>query len=482
MTALQVDATSSATEMLVALRAGRLSSRELLDLLLDRIRQYNERLNAVILVDEDGAGVAAGDADRARAGGDDRSLLGLPITIKDSIDVAGLPTVCGVRRRQDHRADRDAAVVASARRAGAVTVGKTNTPPYTGDWQTDNSVFGRTNNPWDLNRTPGGSTGGGAAAVAAGLSPLELGSDIGGSIRVPAAFCGIYGHRPSDTLVPRTGHYPGSPLPNVGGILNVIGPLARSAADLELALDVIAGPEAGEDVAWRIELPPARHTRLSQFRVAVLPPLDWLPVDSEIEAALDSVVEALRRAGARVERIAPETFGNFREAHLFYGTLLLVMYSFNVGGTAEDMQRHAEDAMGNDDERLGPARELLGSAHALLRAYARRERYRAAYREFFREWDVLLSPVAPVTAFEHHTNRDAPFLINGREVPYGRLSVYPGVATLCGQPATAFPAGFTQSHLPIGLQAVGPYLEDRTPIRFAQLLAEEIGGYEPPAL
>ena len=181
-------------------------------------------------------------------------------------------------------AARRARVTARTRAAGAVLLGKTNVPPMLADWQSANPIFGRTNNPWDRGRTPGGSSGGSAAAIAAGLTALEVGSDIGGSIRVPAAFCGVYGHRPSETLLPRSGQFPMPPLPNGAVVMGVQGPLARSAEDLELALSVLAGPEVGEDVAWKVTLPAARRERLADFRVAVLPPIPWHPVDEQIRA------------------------------------------------------------------------------------------------------------------------------------------------------------------------------------------------------
>src|SRR5947209_4034226 len=279
--------------MLQALRRRQVSARELLDLHLNRIHRFNSTLNAIVLLDEQGARRQAKQADERLGAGLPGSLTGLPITVKDAIDVEGLPTTAGSRRRADHRATHDAAIVRRAREAGALIMGKTNTPLYAGDWQTNNRLFGRTVNPWDLERTPGGSTGGGAAAVAAGLSPLELGSDIGGSIRVPAAFCGIYGHRPSDTVIPGSGHFPGSPLPNPAVILNVLGPLGRDARDLEVSLDAVGGAEVGEDTAWRLELPPARHDHLQDFRVAVMPWLEWLPVHAEVRESLDSAAEAL---------------------------------------------------------------------------------------------------------------------------------------------------------------------------------------------
>ena len=243
----------------------------------------------------------ARDADRAGARGEGGALLGLPMTIKESFNVAGLPTTCGVPEWRDFVSQHDAPAVQRTRAAGAVLLGKTNVPPMLADWQSANPIHGRANNPWDLGRTPGGSSGGSAAAIAAGLSALEVGSDIGGSIRVPAAFCGVYGHRPSETLLPKSGQFPLPPLPNAVGVMGVQGPIARSAEDLELALSVLAGPDAGEDVAWRVELPPARRDRLADFRVAVLPAVPWLAVDDEITRALQDVAARLGRLGATVE-------------------------------------------------------------------------------------------------------------------------------------------------------------------------------------
>ncbi len=328
---------TSARAMLAALRSRQVSAVELLDLHLARIARYNPALNAIVTPNFEAAREAAADADAAYARGEQRALLGLPLTIKDTLDVAGLPGTAGAVK--DRVPAQNGPLAARVLAAGAVLLGKTNIPPYAGDWQAANPIFGRTHNPWDASRTPGGSTGGGAAAVAAGLTPLEFGSDIGGSIRIPAAFCGVYGHKPSETAVPRSGHFPGAPFPNPATGMGVQGPLARDAADLELALDVIAGPEVEEDVAWRLQLPLARHERLSDFRVALLPPLPWLPVESEILAAQDAFADALRQVGARVEIAAPEYFGDFSKSYEMYLKLLAV--TMNIETSEEQRQRNA---------------------------------------------------------------------------------------------------------------------------------------------
>jgi amidase len=306
---------ASATELRSELRAGKTTAGELTELYIRRIEQYDTKLNAVVVRDFERARQAARAADAA---GDSATtpLHGLPITLKESINVAGLRTTCGVPEWQGFVSQHDAPAWTRLRAAGAILVGKTNVPPMLADWQSSNPVYGRANNPWDLGRTPGGSSGGSAAALAAGLSALEVGSDIGGSIRVPAAFCGVYGHRPSETLLPKSGQFPLPPMPNASVVMGVQGPLARSAEDLELALSVLSGADVGEDVAWRVVLPPSRGTRLSDFRVAVLPPIPWLPVDEQITAALEEIVTRLGRIGCTVKYTQPELVGDFRDHHV----------------------------------------------------------------------------------------------------------------------------------------------------------------------
>jgi len=311
---MTIDAFATATEMLAALRTKQVSAVELLDLHVRRIARHNPALNAIVEPDFERAKTEAQAADARRQRGEDAPLLGLPMTLKESINVRGLRTTAGMAHWKDFRSEHDAPVTTRVKAAGAIVMGKTNVPQMLADWQSANPVYGRTNNPWDVTRTPGGSTGGGAAALAAGLTSLEFGSDIGGSIRVPAAFCGVYGHRPSETAMPRSGQFPMPPMPNAAVVMGVQGPMARSAADLELALDVAAGAEAGEDVAWRLTLPPARRDRLGDFRVAVLPSLDWMPVDGEVAAAVDAVASRLSGLGAKVQVTQPEILGDHRRA------------------------------------------------------------------------------------------------------------------------------------------------------------------------
>ena len=478
-----MNAFASAIELLADLRGGTVTSSELTEMYIGRIEKYDPRLNAVVVRDFERARQAAGAADRGGAG----VLRGLPITVKESFNVIGLGTTCGVPEWRAFVSQHDAPATARLRAAGAVLLGKTNVPPMLADWQSANPVYGRTNNPWDLARTPGGSSGGSAAALAAGLTALELGSDIGGSIRVPAAFCGVYGHRPSETLLPRSGQFPVPPTPNAAIVMGVQGPLSRSAEDLELALSVLQGAEVGEDVAWRVEVPPARRSRLADVRVAILPPIPWLAVDDQISTALDDLASRLGRLGCTVKRAQPDALGDVRPHHVLYRSLLSAVLSAFLDANTRQ-QRIAMWRQADDEFSRAHLRGLEGTAGDYIVWHRQREQYRAAWRAFFRDWDVLLAPAINVLPYPHIERRwpaddsdlSLTFTIGDRAAPYLDGLVYPAIATVAGQPATAFPVGRSREGLPIGLQAIGPYLEDLTPIRFAALLAQEIGGFTKP--
>jgi amidase len=305
---------------------------------------------------------------------------------------------------------------------------------------------------------------------------------------VPAAFCGVYGHRPSETLLPRSGQFPMPPAPNAATVMGVQGPLARSAEDLALAISVLAGPDIGEDVAWRLEMPAARHERLADFRVAIMPAIPWLPVDDQIAGALHDLAARLGRLGCTVKEAQPEAFGDHREHHALYRTLLATV----TGARLDPEARRQRAALFNsvDDEfSRAHARGFEGAAGDYLLWHGQREQYRASWRAFFRDWDVVLAPAINVLPYPHierawpmdGSDLSLTFDIGGRPVPYLHGLVYPAVSTVAGQPATAFPLGLSRERLPIGLQAIGPYLEDLTPIRFAALLAQEVGGFRRPA-
>lgn len=465
--------------MLDALDSREVSSRELIELHIERIEQHDDGLNAIAVCTFDRARAAAQVADDARARGDRAPLLGLPMTLKESTQVAGLPQSAGILALKDYRPSEDCVVARRVFDAGACLLGKTNIPVALGDWQADSPVYGRTNNPWDLSRTPGGSTGGGAAALATGMTPLEIGSDIGGSIRVPAAYCGLYGHRPSETALPRAGAFPFGDLENPAIVLGVQGPLARSMTDIKLLFDVIAGPGEGEGVGWQLALPAARHDSLADFRVAVMPATTLAQPSAAMQAAVDDLASFLARAGAKVKRVMPA----FDQRSYFADYLTLLTAITSLGQSRDEREEAARHAFVRDDELFA----AIGTGFTIDAAdfiglLSRRERARAVWREFFIDWDVLICPTALDVAFEHQSGdqNDRVLSIDGQSVPYVLNIVYPMWAIHTGQPATAFPAGLSPSGLPLGLQAIGPYLGDRTTMQFAQLLEQEWHSFEPP--
>src|SRR4051812_7031477 len=299
----------SATELAGAIRRREVSSREALEHLLARVDVLDRTVNSVVTIDAARARAEADDADAALARGEVRGVLhGVPMTVKDSFATRGMRTTSGAPELSDHVPEEDAHPVAALRRAGAVIYGKTNLPIYAGDFQSYNEVFGTTNNPYDLARTPGGSSGGSAAALACGFTPLELGSDIGGSIRFPAHMAGVVGHKPSYGIVPAHGQIPGPPGTLTLADLAVAGPMARSVEDLELGLELIAGPNRWERRAWRLELPPPRRQTLREYRVAA-----WLDdpqchVEPEVRTLLEKAIRALAGAGVNVDTEARPEF------------------------------------------------------------------------------------------------------------------------------------------------------------------------------
>jgi amidase len=430
---------------------------------------------------------AADAADAARARG---TLLGplhgLPMTVKDTFETAGLRTTAGAPELAQHVPAADAVAVARLRAAGGVILGKTNTPLYAGDAQTYNAVFGTTNNPWDVRRTPGGSSGGSAAALAAGLTGLELGSDIGGSIRHPSNWCGTYGHKPSHGLVPQRGHIPGPPGTLAEVDLATVGPMGRAADDLVLGLDVLAGPDADRAVAWRLSLPPPRRLALRDFRVAAWLDDPAIPVEGEVRERLEAAVAALRAAGVAVDERARPALSLADALRDYLRLLSPLMMADLPPEQWQGLVSHAEQldpaARTHDDEF---ARFATARHRDWLHANEARARYRARWAEFFGDHDVLLCPVDPVVAFAHDDSqpiaRRAIVSPDGAPRPYLDVLGWVGaIGNLCWLPATVAPVGQTPAGLPVGIQIVGPYLEDRTPIEFARRMADVTGGFTPP--
>lgn len=483
---MSVSPFASATALARLLRRGRLKSRDLLELYLDRVARLNPRLNAVVTLDADGARARADLLDKQAAWGDFAGPLhGLPITVKDTIETAGIRTTSGAKPLSGHVPERNAPALERLTAAGAVVFGKTNTPLYASDIQTSNPLFGATRNPWDPERSPGGSSGGAAAAVAAGLTAFELGSDIGGSIRIPAHCCGVYGHKPSYGVVPFRGHIPGPPGSQADADMAVLGPIARSAGDLARLLEVIAGPLEDRAMAWRLRLPPPRRTELGGYRVAAWLTEPGFPVDGEVSAVLESVVEALRRAGVAVDADARPPF----DAAAAFEDYLRLLWPVATATVPDKTFRGFQEAAARfvRDDRSVPARFArysTASHREWLRAHEAREKLRSLWREFFRRYDVLLCPVSPVAAIPHDAGEDSmarTVSIDGEPRWYWEQIFWVGVMSgMAYLPATAAPAGRTSAGLPVGIQIVGPYLEDRTALDFACRLESVVGGFVPP--
>ncbi len=482
-----------AVEIAALLRGREVSSRELVELQLERLGRHGGALNAVVTVDADAALRGADAADAALADGQRPApLLGVPITVKDALATAGLRTTSGEPDRAEHVPDGDAVAVARLRRAGCVIVGKSNVPTGVTGQETANPIFGRTVNPWDPARTPGGSSGGAAAALAAGLTWLEAGSDMGGSIRQPAHCCGVFGHVPSHGLVPQRGHLPSVPLHDVDATQDLmeVGALARSPADLRVAMQAMAGPDVDRQPAWGLELPPAPDGDLRAFRVAT-----WLddpaaPVDGAVRAVLDRAVATLRDAGARLVAEAPaiDLDEAWRTAFALWVAVASSSLPDDEVATLEEQAR----ALPADDDSLG-ARRLRAATMRHRDWVALDGERRAVARRFtscFTHADVLLCPVIGVEAPEHDPEPDRlheidrrlerTIEVDGRARPYLDQLVWNTVTGMARLPSTVVPAGRTHRGLPVGMQVVGPFLGDLTTLRFAELAAEALGAPDRP--
>jgi amidase len=478
----------SATELSAALTARKVSSVELTQDAIDSIERYDGRINAVCVRDFDRALAAARAADAALGRGERKPLLGLPLTVKESFHVAGLPTTWGNPAAKEFISTDDALAVTRVKEAGAVILGKTNVPLALGDWQSFNDIYGTTNNPYDLGRTPGGSSGGSSAALAAGYGPLSLGSDVGGSLRSPAFYCGVYAHKPTLGLAAPRGHTPPPfPLLPRDTDLAVIGPMARNAADLTLLLDTIAGPdplEAGK--AYRLELPAARHAALKDFRVLVVDSDPVMPTDSAVRGAIETLAGNLARAGVKVERSSP-LLPDFAASSRLYMRLMMSFMGANSPPDAYAGAQKGAAALPADDTSLA-AERLRGIALShrdWLIADAGRVRLRAQWRQLFASFDAVICPIMPTPAYLHdHSPEQETRRINidGKDYPYSDQLAWPGIATLPGLPSTAVPLGLSKEGLPLGVQILGPWLEDRTPLKLAELIEREFGGFVPPPM
>ena len=473
----------SAVALASAIATKEISSLELTDMYIDRVESIDPDINAVVVKDFERGRDAARAADSAIAAG--RTLgpfHGVPMTIKEAYDIEGLPTTWGFPEFEHNIATADSETVVRMKHAGAHFFGKTNVPLSLADFQSFNDIYGTTNNPWDLERTPGGSSGGSAAALAAGLTGLEAGSDIGGSIRNPAHFCGIYGHKPTWGVVSDAGHaLPGQVAP---ADIAVVGPMARSAEDLKISMDISAGAGSHDVGGWQLNLPKPSKTNLKDFRVAIWTNDEMAPVSQEISDRVQLIGETLGRLGATVSDSArPEI--NLDESHDTYNSLLwgVMAAGMSEEEKAENRLQKARSAGTGDTSIEAQMTNFSVQEHGEWAFHNnQRHQLRRAWAQFYSEWDILLCPQVATTAFPHdHSGyTERALTVDNEEQDYFQQLFWAGTVTVAHLPSTGFPTGLSQDGLPIGLQAVGAEYQDYLTIEFSRLMTQEIGGFIPP--
>lgn len=474
----------SAIELAALVRERKVGCLELLDHFLARVDKYNPGLNAIIWMDCDSARNRAREADAALARGEAWGPLhGVPMTIKESYQVAGSPTTWGIPDFANNVTDTTAVAAQRMIDAGVTLFGKTNVPVMLADWQSFNPIYGVTKNPWNPDVTPGGSSGGSSAALAAGLTGIEAGSDIGSSIRNPAHYCGVFGHKPTLDVISNRGHS----LPGVfaKADISVVGPLARSAADLDLALDIMGGHDPIEAEYWRLSLPACGKRSLKEFRVAVKLSDAACEVDGEYAGKLQDFVDALAKAGAQVKEAEPEI--DTRRLSEIY---LLLLNAAMGARTPEAVIETWKEALAAATPEREPylAHQVAGatlSHRQWLALNNERHAMRLKFNAFFRDFDVLLCPVVASAAFPHqHTGEmwERKLTINNKRVPATDQLFWAGYSGVVFLPSTVGPAGFVRSGLPVGYQAIAGQGRDKTSIAFARAAEREIGGFVPPPL
>ena len=460
-------------------RAGKISCVEALDFYIARVERLDGELNAVVVRDFERARAKARALDNRAAR--DGALFGVPVTVKESYDLAGHPTTWGFSSLKDHRATQDAVAVRRLEAAGAIVFGKTNVPVGLGDWQSYNPIYGATNNPWSPDHTPGGSSGGGAAACAAGFGGLELGSDIGGSIRVPAHFCGLFGHKPTWGLASPRGHTTANAASMAD--ISVIGPLARSVRDLETAFGLILGPDPA-DCALHYVLPQPRTTKIRDLRVAVWSHQSGQATGRETIELIEQVGRFLAAEGATVSFTARPPIDPVEAYHTFL-SLLDAALSGRMPAALLAQRRNARDRLLADDVSTNAVMlRATGMDHAAwLGLNERRYQMRLAWSAFFRDWDVLLCPVTATPALRHQRDGDMgsrTLTVDGSDIPYGDQLFWSGIIGGFHLPATVAPIGLSREGLPIGVQIAGPVAGDLTTLAVAAILEQSWRSFEAP--
>ena len=474
----------SATDLLSMLASRAVSSVELLEHFVERNALLGDQINAIVTLDLDRAGELARASDQRRADDQPVEILeGLPMTIKDAIAVDGIRSTGGAVELADHVPTEDAEAVTKIKRAGGIIFGKTNLPRWSGDIQAFNDIFGTTNNPWNLDCGPGGSSGGASAAVACGLTPWEVGTDIGGSVRLPAHFAGVCGHKPSYGIVPQLGYIDHVSYGLTDADINVFGPLAKTVDDLELLFDVVSGARSDAAGGWRLDLPSARGLP-KDLRVA-----SWLddpdcPVGEAVSAVLEAAVATVEADGVSVNRSARPgiSFSDVRTVGQ-----PLISAATSPGRTEDELaalQEIVNDSSADEWLRMRAASSTMSHRDWLLLTETR-DKNRRLWSDFFNDFDVLLAPVAFIGAFEHQhegTLYTRTLKVDGHTRPYSDLIVWTSQFGYVYLPSTVVPVGWTDDGLPVGIQVVGPYLGDRTTLEFARYLERLLGGYQVPPI
>ncbi|WP_414566473.1 MULTISPECIES: amidase [unclassified Anabaena] len=482
----------SACQLAQMIRDRQVSAVEVLDAHLSQIAKHNSKLNAICTLDEDSARSKAKQADEALLRGENWGVLhGVPITVKDLFETSGLRTTAGATALKNYIPSHDATAVSRLRAAGAILLGKTNVGDLAGGYQGLNDVFPRVNNPWNLDYTPGGTSSGGAAAIAAGLSPLDLCSDFGGSIRQPAHFCGIYGFKPTDRRVPTTGHIPEVPgAPRGLRQMLTVGGLARSIEDLSLCLQLIAGADPAQPEIPPVSLDRPTNQSLQTLRIAWAEEWSPYPVAAEIRLALQSTATKLTHAGIPLEKYVPDL--DFPGLWQTYYRLAAYNLIYSQSLTAADVWKNLaflfrDGTQGDRNFRkLGsiPGIGLPISLNPTLKGYfetlTERDRLITEMDEALTQWDAWLCPVAMTSAFTHRESGTA-IRVDDRSVPYSMASgAYVVSFNLTGHPVVVIPIGQTQNGLPIGMQIVGKRWQDMELLAIAQEIDQVVGRFQRP--
>lgn len=473
---------ADATTLAKKIRDKEISSVELLEHYVSRMDKYNPDINAIVCTQLDKARIRAGEADEALARGESWGPLhGLPMTVKESYNITGLPTTWGNPELKNNIADHDAVACERLQNAGAVIFGKTNVPIHLADFQSYNEVYGTTGNPHDLERTPGGSSGGSAAALAAGLTGLEMGSDIGGSIRNPAHYCGVFGHKPTWGVLPMRGHaMPGVLTPSD---ISVIGPLARSAEDLKLVMDIVGGADEIHQPGWKLELPHPQQKSFADYKIAVWADDTLAPVDQSIKDRVLKVAKLVEDAGGEVDFGARPDFDAAYSNDQYTNLLHSAMSARQPAEVFEQNWQRRQSLEEGDNSALA---QVTIASTLFYRDWHQhnenRTHLRWAWHKFFKEFDLLLTPMCVTSAFPHDQNPQQSqrvITVNNETRPYFEQVYWAGLTGVSYLPSTVVPTGLDHQGLPIGVQIVGREMGDLHTIEFARKVHEEMGGFVP---